>query len=427
MNSLVNIICTLFAHLFDMYVVYRFMTIFFDKPNSAKPIVLSAYFARLVLSIICNVVFPYPFVNITVFIGTAFCIALCYPGKPLKKLLVSLLIIICNIASEIIVASILNITSIDIFSKGKYGDIFVYLLVNVFFWLTTLIFKRFTNIKMNSTLPRIFFLAILVIPLSSLLLEMLFFQQKTISKPMTLLSLVCVLTSVLVSVYLYDSLARFFYERTQMELLKREQNYYHQQSLLLQKNHKEVQVFRHDMKNQIVAIQRMAEENEISKLLDYTEQMTRRLSVVNCFCESDNIAIDSIINYKLTFAKNSGIRVKTKISIPKSFPVKDDDMVIILGNLLDNALDGARTANDNKYISLTLVYQEDHLSLQISNSHNTAIKISKGKYLTHKKESALHGIGLESVRSIVNKYSGIMEVTHTEHEFLVRLMLLFTD
>lgn len=97
-------------------------------------------------------------------------------------------------------------------------------------------------------------------------------------------------------------------------------------------------------------------------------------------------------------------------------------MNIILGNLLENAIEAARQTEEKK---LTVAIKEEKgvLKIHIENSYNGTL-IQKGtRLLTTKKEKELHGLGLGSVENVVQKYHGEMEIEKEKNMFSVRVLL----
>ena len=96
-------------------------------------------------------------------------------------------------------------------------------------------------------------------------------------------------------------------------------------------------------------------------------------------------------------------------------------MTVVLGNLLDNAIRAVKET-DRKKLQITMRYNKGRLILQIENAYKNIIK-SKGKLQTTKKEKQGHGIGLESVREVVERYDGIIQIDCKDNMFVVTAIL----
>ena len=135
--------------------------------------------------------------------------------------------------------------------------------------------------------------------------------------------------------------------------------------------------------------------------------------------KSGNLALDSIINYKLRNIND--INLYIDVCIPKKLEISDVDMTVALGNLLDNAVRAVKES-DRKELKINLKYKKGRLILQIENSYKNIVK-SQGKLQTTKKEKQGHGIGLESVREVAERYNGIMQIDYEDNLFVVLVIL----
>lgn len=89
---------------------------------------------------------------------------------------------------------------------------------------------------------------------------------------------------------------------------------------------------------------------------------------------------------------------------------------------MDNAIRGA-AASDERRLSFQMYYGKGIMNIQIENSIKDTPKVQNGIYLTTKSRKEGHGIGLQNVKLVVEKYHGQMEICHTEKSFQVKILL----
>lgn len=118
-------------------------------------------------------------------------------------------------------------------------------------------------------------------------------------------------------------------------------------------------------------------------------------------------------------AKNYGIDVNIDVIIPNELSISDTDLTVLFGNLLENAIDGCKTITiENKFINLKIKKpNEGALVFSIKNTFNGNVKLENGKFLSTKEQGS--GIGIESVKYVVNKYKGAIEFKSDEETFSV--------
>lgn len=98
------------------------------------------------------------------------------------------------------------------------------------------------------------------------------------------------------------------------------------------------------------------------------------------------------------------------------------DLNIILGNLMDNAIEGTLNA-EKKIIMLSMELDRKVLYINIKNSYDQVVRIKDNKLMTRKSDKISHGIGLENIRIIVNKYNGQLDINYDENVFEVDILL----
>jgi len=127
-------------------------------------------------------------------------------------------------------------------------------------------------------------------------------------------------------------------------------------------------------------------------------------------------------NYAKIFAL---VAETTEIKINKNLPVSDYDMSIILGNLIDNAMDAQMKINeDNRKINIKIVDEKNKFTITINNIFNGEIKEKNGILISKKEDSSSHGLGLNSVKEYVEKYDGIFKINYNDKKFTSYVMFI---
>ena len=191
----------------------------------------------------------------------------------------------------------------------------------------------------------------------------------------------------------------------------------------VEKMEKQMSAFRHDLKNHLFALNIMAEENDIEQIKKYLQEMDDSLSRSVTRNYTENKAFDMLLNYFMIKANSADVIIRLTASIPKDLDWNMYDLNIVLGNLIDNAIEGV-TYVVEKVIDLNIKYHKGILMIKVENNYNSELKIQEGRYLTTKENhSEEHGFGLENVSKVVEKYSGTMEIHSENNRFKVKLLL----
>ena len=160
----------------------------------------------------------------------------------------------------------------------------------------------------------------------------------------------------------------------------------------------------------------------MAELKRYLSDFEKRAKEQETFSNTGNLIIDSTVNSKLQDTKEMGIEVACNVVLPASIEVNTDDMVVILGNLLDNAIEACERVKTTKYIKLFMKYETGCIIIRIKNSYDQILNKDGGKIVTRKKDKTLHGIGIKSIKSTVDKYNGTIEILSEGKEFIVDIM-----
>ena len=157
--------------------------------------------------------------------------------------------------------------------------------------------------------------------------------------------------------------------------------------------------------------------------LAYVKKMQKYNNVPNdSFSKTGNSVIDSILNLKLHEAAAKGIDIESKICIPKKLDVDSFDLTILLCNALDNAIEAAEKLEADKKIKILFLYNRRRLVLLVENNYCGTIEVRQGQLSTNKSDKYLHGIGLQNIESVVEKYCGTVDITYDENCFKIYIM-----
>lgn len=140
---------------------------------------------------------------------------------------------------------------------------------------------------------------------------------------------------------------------------------------------------------------------------------------------SGNLVIDSLINYKYSLAQKEWIEMKCYVFVPETLDFDGADLCIILGNLLDNALEAVKNLPAEKgRIELSMSQVKGSLSIVVKNPYEGKILEDRnGQLLTNKPDKKNHGIGLDSVRRAVGRYNGELLTEYGNGMFRATVLL----
>lgn len=188
--------------------------------------------------------------------------------------------------------------------------------------------------------------------------------------------------------------------------------------------YKQMRGWRHDYHNHIQTMKAYLELGKYEDMKRYLNDLDKDLSSIDTVIKTGNIMVDAILNTKLSLAVNQGINIKAKAAVPKNLQISDIDLSVILGNLMDNAMEAAVKAEnmEDRFIRVYIREMKEQLYISITNSVGGQVKKGGLLYLSTKLGKN-HGFGLKRVDSIVGKYNGFIKRQSEEGVFATEIML----
>ena len=181
----------------------------------------------------------------------------------------------------------------------------------------------------------------------------------------------------------------------------------------------------HDYKNQLVTVQTLIKGEDCRTALAFVEKLTESISVDMSEINTNHPVVNAILNQKYRSAKEKNISMSLKLGDLHELKMKEEDIVIVLGNLLDNAIAECERllASDSRgaLIVLKLVYEDGNMILSIRNPVREKVEIIDN--IVQKEHGSGHGIGLLNVRSVVEQYDGDLVLACDEKEFKAVVIL----
>ena len=243
---------------------------------------------------------------------------------------------------------------------------------------------------------------------------------------------------IAVLIFIGEAALIYFWQKYRILLAERQKHFIEEQQVKAMKKRLEeaenfygsIRKVRHEMKNHMANIKGLAGAGEYGEIEDYVRRMDETMQELEYKYVTGNAVTDVIINDKCRRAEKAGIRFDADFRYGGEIPVFD--MGIILNNLLDNAIEACEKLETGKgFIHLSLKQKKQFLLLEVENSFDGAVPVQSGGGLAlpTTKQSILpgiiaeHGIGLENVRDVAEKYFGGVNIKVKGDVFHVTVML----
>lgn len=209
--------------------------------------------------------------------------------------------------------------------------------------------------------------------------------------------------------YIYHMMAENYRKLRENDIYRQQTYAYRNQLDVIMESQGRIRALRHDMKNHILALQLLLQKNKWEEADRYLHSMQDFMTNPSEYITTGNELVDSLLNYKLQRANEILHTVETRINIPEKLILHSFDLNVVLGNLLDNAIEAA-CRTEEKSLKTVVKLEKGILFIHIRNSCQGIADGKIQRLETTKADAPNHGIGLGNVRRIVERYHGEMEL-----------------
>lgn len=190
--------------------------------------------------------------------------------------------------------------------------------------------------------------------------------------------------------------------------------------------HEQYDVIMHDMKHKMRAIAALAEEGECGKICSLIDEERANVAKIEQKIICSNKVLNALLLERKAYADDNGVMLETEISEPLCLQgIDEPDIIAIMGNLLDNAIEAQKRSGkqDGIELCMRMSREERHIIISLENSYEESYNAESIGIKISGLIGDKHGIGLRSVSDIVKKYGGIIESKKGEGRYHVKVLL----
>lgn len=179
----------------------------------------------------------------------------------------------------------------------------------------------------------------------------------------------------------------------------------------------------HDEKHILSYLKECLEDGEDTEALSFIESSQNRMVDKSKSFWTGITTLDFMLNIKKRKMDHLGVQfeLSTGVSV---IPMEDADFVVLLGNLLDNAIEAVEQCEaENRRIWMSIQNANEMFLLRMKNTYKVTPQRKKERFLTQKADEKSHGVGIESVKRIAEKYEGEVQFTYEQGIFEVSLVI----
>ena len=414
--SLSDMVLESITNLFRIFICWRFIRIFFPTPRVGKHTEFAGYAFFYVITIAIYLIFRTPLFNLVTNLICFYAVTLLYRGSNRKRILVAILIYSINMACDYLAYSLFTGSKI----KESVPQIFS-IVTDLLILICELIAERIPGEEAKQEYIRGLGV-ILAIPILGIFMLHAFSIVDIENRGLMIGESFGILGVNILVFYLYHTHLEMYQKLHEKEVLEQQVKVYSNQLEVIEQTQAKVRSLRHDMCHHIQELRRFAVRSEGQEAMRYLDKMESAMTNEKEFVYSGSKEIDGLLNYMLEKANNALKQVEIEIKNLRSIDEYSFELAVILGNLLDNAIEAAwRT--EEQLLRFRMEEDKGVLYIHVANRYNGKLHEKEGHLLSSKSDEKKHGIGLKNVKDIVEKNHGVLDIRYDNRMFEVDVIL----
>lgn len=358
-----------------------------------------------------------------------------YTGNVIKKIYFSIMLVLLTIASSMlalyIVSWVSNINYAELISRSDIIRILTNIASKLFYFISVKIvlkYLRKEKIHVSTHTTLIYAVLLIASVLAIVKIRNGLFSCKIDAVFSTYITIVIIIVDLCLYLMLH------YYSESSQRQLDIEM-----QKLTIQQQQKDIETIiqdyyeilkiRHDIKRNISIAAEMLNEKEYDKLGTFIKSFQNNsIGNIKTYVNTSNRMFNAIINQKLNEAEQRNIKIECFIfnDLSDFNGMSDQELCLIFLNLLDNAIEAEAEVED-PIIKLNIFQNRGYVCFKIENIVDRNILETNPNLHTTKQDKRMHGVGLKSVREIIDRHDGIFNVSQNEKWFNAEIMLLKHD
>ncbi len=284
------------------------------------------------------------------------------------------------------------------------------------FSVTALILLKTKKIDIDDRTTQYTYLYVAIQCLSIVVVTMAMFHYKLLSTVMFVAVLVILIASTFFGVIIHNALKSAMGNVAEAEFLKKEAKIVSEHFRELKEQYTEFRSLRHDYLNHIRILKELKNPE---KTTEYAEELEQRLSDMEKLSFCDNMALDALLSVKKRKAEQLGVRLIAEICNLEDIRISDFDLCTVVSNLLDNAIEAASKTSE-KGVFMHIGRKLERLIITVKNN---SLPVSQSMKST-KQNKKEHGIGMQNIRKIAEKYEGDYVYKYENGEFFTSVNMV---
>lgn len=239
-----------------------------------------------------------------------------------------------------------------------------------------------------------------------------------------LVGIVTLLISNIIVFWIYEFTLKTHKRNLELEIEREKERSNTEYYELLNQQNENTKIVIHDIKHHLNTIKNLIPKDNDS-ISNYIDNIIDDFGINNTIDYCNNVLVNLITNRYRKICEDSKIKFNIDIRNTQIDFMSEPDITALLDNLLENAVEATSKANV-KFIDFSINKRKNNfLSIIITNSVKEKVKITDNLIISSKKSKGIHGVGLRSIKRVVEKYDGEMKMSFDENALTFTTSIIF--
>lgn len=422
-----------FVNFFETVILFKYTQALFKKRYSLKTTYISICFLSILSFCLCEIGKNNIYNRILLYLIILLFINKLFLNSFIKKALAFMLLLVIDIGIEnlsVFIIMFLYHQPISSFVSNTVYRLIAILLAKITLYIvvnriSTNNSRTKYDVKLRKDLIIQLFMFLFII-LITMTVTLNFFENNS-NKVMFvyLMALSCSILCIL-TLGIYESMLKYARENMEHNLTIQQKEMQYKFLNSIEISIEELRQLKHDFANHITCMNGYLYYKKYDDLKLYMDRLSEPLNYSEDVMLLEHTTMSALIYSKMQLAEKSCINMKVSTDLKELIAIEDIDLCILIGNILDNAIEGCRySEKENKEISLSIKTKNRCILIDCINDMNEKhIIFEKNIFKTNKENKLNHGLGMKNIYSIVDKYSGKIDIDLSDERFVLHSTML---
>lgn len=413
MNYEIIYVITNIIYLFS---IHKLVHSFFDEFKYCTKKLVAFYIVGYLVISIAIFITRIPIVLFIINVILIFLLTNTFKSSLQQRVICTSMICTILLFIELVVVVSIGFKGVSPINNEVFDSLSGLILVRVTTMIVSYLFHKYKKIpKSNTGLSFQYYIAFGIILFGTLYLFFNTLENTELKLSDIIINGMVLIIVNLTMIFFDENIYKIILLQNQKKLLEEQNIAYENQFNLINQSSETIKLIRHDLKNHFIILNVMNNNNQKKEIESYIGSVIDSMDN-KILSNSNNFVIDSIINFKLSTLDMTNVNINLKIIVPQTINISANDLTIILGNLLDNAIFALQKSNE-KILKIKITSNLNNLMIFIDNTFDGNLIVENGKLKTTKLFKAEHGLGLISIEKVLEVYGGEMRIEYTQKTF----------